>query len=152
MSHEDHKRVLLDLARQLDAGEELDTSQMQYLAIVFYRIASGEDANKVLGVQPLRGQKSSDLVNRRRMSMILHWVACAINPDPDNDKKAMTLSEACIQAMDTIVPEAKAAFPEADYRSYDAEYIQRCWSDPAYAHMRSTKRGYFDMDLPYQTL
>jgi hypothetical protein len=152
MSHEDHKRVLLDLARQLDAGEDLDVSQKKYLAIVFYRIASGEDANKVLGVKPTRGQKLSDVTDKRRMSMILHWVACAMNPEPDSGTGAMTLSEACVQAMDTIVPDAKAAFPGADDRSYDAEYIQRCWSDPAYAHMRSTKRGYFDMDLPYQTL
>ena len=152
MSHEDQKRILLDLARQLDAGEELDASQMRYLAIVFYRIASGENANVVLGVKPSRGQKPADITNRRRMSMILHWVACAMQPSPSSDQKAMTLAEASVLAMDTVVPKAKLAFPGAEDKIYDADYIQRCWTDPAYAHMRSTKRTFFDKDLPYQTL
>lgn len=152
MNHEDHKRVLLSLAHQIDSGKELADSQRQYLAISIYRIATGEDANKVLGVKGTKGKKLSDVIGRRRMSMILHWVAGAMNPDPGTDEKAMTLSEACIAAMETVVPMAKATFPGAENREYDADYIARCWSEPAYVHMRSTERGWFDPDFPYYRL
>jgi hypothetical protein len=152
MSHEDHKRALLALAYQIGSGEDLTRDQQEYLAIVFYRIATGEDANAVLDVRPTRGQKLSDVIARRRMSLILHWVAGAMRPDPNTDEQAMTLSEACVAAMDTIVPRAKKAFPGADNREYDAEYLARCWSDPAYAHMRSHGRGWFDQDFPYYEL
>ena len=152
MSHEDHKRALLDLAYQFDRGDDLTDSQRQYLAVVFYRVATGEDANKVLQLKSTKGKKLSDVIARRRMSLILHWVAGAMHPDPNTDEQAMTLSQACVEAMDTIVPLAKMAFPGADNREYDAEYIARCWSDPTYAHMRSPERGWFDPDFPYHPL
>jgi hypothetical protein len=149
MSPEDQRRALLDLAYQLDGGSDLADSQRQFLALALYRIATGEDANKVLSVRPTRGQKLTDAVDKRRMSLILHWVACAMRPDPKTGEKAMTLVEACEAAMDAIVPHAKVVFPGADERKYEPEYIQRCWSDPVYAHMRSTERGWFDPDFPY---
>ena len=149
LSPEDHKRALLDLSHQLASGDDLTDSQKQYLAIVFYRIATGEDANKVLGVRLERGVKKTDLVARRRMSFILHWVACAMYPDPQTDKQAMTLTQACEAAISAIVPLAKKKFPGADHHTYDVEYIERCWSEPTYAHMRSTQRRWFDPDYPY---
>ena len=152
MSPEDQRRALLDLAYQLDGGADLADSHRQFLALALYRIATGEDANKVLSVRPTRGQKLTDAVDRRRMSLILHWVACAMHPDPNTGEKAMTLAEACEAAMNAIVPHAKVKFPGADNRKYDAEYIQRCSSESMYAHMRSPERGWFDPDFPYYTL
>ena len=152
MSHEDQIRVLFDLSRQLASGDSLTESQQQYLSTAFYKIASGEDANKVLGTRPNRGESLSALIARRRMSLILHWVAGAINPDPSTSERAMTVSEACAAAMTTIVPLAKEMFPGAENRIYDAEYIERCWSEPAYKHMRSTERGWFDQDYPFYEL
>jgi hypothetical protein len=151
MSPEDHRRALLDLAQQLRAGEDLAEGQKQYLSDVFQRIAMGEDANNVLSLKRGRGQKRADVIDKQRMSLILHWVSCAMHPDPDTDttKKAMTLSEACVEAVGAIVPFAKKVFPGGDQHQYDAEYIERCWSDRRYAHMRSPERGWFDPDYPY---
>jgi hypothetical protein len=152
MSHEDTKRVLLDFAFQLDRGEPISDSQREFLSIVLYRIATGEDANKVLGTVGGKGKTLSAIIARRRMSMILHWVAGATDTDSCHETEPMTVSEACVQAMATIVPKAQAAFPGADHREFDAEYIERCWGEPTYKHMRSPERGWFDPDYPYYKL
>lgn len=149
MNHLDHQRILRDLGLQLDRDEPLSEEQQRFLAIVFYRIGTGEDANKVLNVRPHRGERLSAVIARRRMSMILHWVADAIQPDPGASDKAMSVQAACELAVEMIVPVAKTAFPGVDDRKYEAEYIFRCWSDSAYAHMRSPDRGWFDPDFPY---
>ncbi len=152
MSPEDNKRALLDFAFQLHRNEPLSDSQRDFLSIVLYRIATGEDANKVLGTEGGQGQKLSDVVARRRMSMILHWVAGAIDKDPCHETAPMTLNKACVEAMTTIVPIAQAAFPGAEEHEFDAEYIQKCWRKAKYKHMRSTGRGWFDPDYPYYEL
>jgi hypothetical protein len=149
MNSEDQKRALLALANQFAGGEALNEAQRDYMAIVLYRIATGEDANKVLEVHGKRGKKLSDVIARRRLSMILHWIACAMSHDPSSTEKALTLSEACIEAMEAIVPLAKASFPGADHHEYDAQYLERCWREPDYEHMRSTTRSWFDPDFPY---
>lgn len=151
MSYLDNQRVLMSLALQIQRKEPLSEEQLQFLAVVFYRIGAGEDANKVLSVRLQQGQKLSDVVARCRMSLILHWIAGAIQPDPQSNSKHMTVEAACVEAVTTIVPVARKAFPGADSQQYDAEYIQRCWSEPAYAHMRSPDRGWIDSDFPYNT-
>jgi hypothetical protein len=150
MSHLDHQRWLLDMATQLAEGQPLSAEQSLFLAVVLYRIGTGEDANAVLSTRPKRGEKLSAVIARRRMSLILHWVACAISPDPTSKTKAMSLSAACELAMTTVVPLAKSVFPGGDDKEYDADYILRCWSSPRYSHMRSTARNWFDADFPYQ--
>ncbi len=152
MNNLDHRRVLLDLAFQLDRNEPLSPEQIRFLSIVFYRISSGEDANKVLQVKPRPGQKLKDVTARRRLSVILHWIACAVNPDPESQEKATSVEAACELAMQTIVPAAKKMYPGADDHNYEAEYLQRCWHAPEYAHLQSCERGWFDPDYPYYFL
>ncbi len=145
-------RALLDLAYQLDRGDELSADQCNFLAIALYRIGSGEDANHVFNVQGGRGHKLANVIARRRMSVILHWVACKVQPDPDSDEKVMSVSAACEEAISSIVPAAKDIFPGADDTAYDVEYILRCWTDPTNAHMRFPTRGWYDPDYPYYPL
>ena len=140
---------MLALSMQLFRGEPLSQDQTQYLAFVLWRIANGEDANAVLEVRLKRGQRDSDAVAKQRISMILHWVAGAIEPDPRSNQKPLTLEQACTLAVNTIVPLAKSFFPGADNCTYDVEYLLRCWSEPAYQHMRSLDRVFFDNDFPY---
>ncbi len=149
MSPNDRRRILLVLSNQLRAGEELTDDQRSYLSSALYRIGNGEDANRVFDLALTRGETNAKFIARQRMSLILHWVAGAVAPDPTSTQKTLTLAQACEQAMTTIVPRAKAMFPGADDKQYDADYIQRCWSDPLYAHMRSTERGLYDSDFPY---
>ncbi len=150
MSYLDNRRRLLDLAKQIDSGAVLSEEQKGFLAYALSRIGAGEDANEVLGVRLMRGQKLSDVIARQRMSLILHWVAGAIQPDPDSNERAMSVEAACELAVKTIVPFAKAMFPGAEDWQYDVEYLMRCWSEPDYAHLRSPGRGWFDTDYPYQ--
>ena len=152
MDKYDHMRMLLELAYQLDRNEELSIEERKYLAFALARIGKGEDANKVLNLKLARGEKESDAIAGRRMSMILHWVACAVIPDEDLEFKGMSIEKACELACETIVPIAKNFYPGADKTKYDAEYIKRSWSEPANAHMRSPERGWFDPDFPYYQL
>lgn len=145
----DHQRFLLELSYQLDRGDALSEDQRRFLALVLYRVGRGEDANAVLGLKFGQGQSRTKAIARARMSMILHWVACAVSPDPGSPTKTMSVEDACSQAVDTIVPFAKAMYPGSDDHAYDSEYIMRCWGNPKYAHMRSTVRGMLDPDFPY---
>lgn len=150
MSFLDKRRALNELSKQLFRGEMLSEEQSQYLGMIFWRIANGEDANAVLEVRPKRGQTNPKVIARQRMSLILHWVAGAMHPDPnDSTKCPLTVEQACELAMDTIVPIAKKAFPGADECTYDVEYLVRCWSEKGYKHMRLTERGFYDDDFPY---
>ncbi len=149
MNHLDHQRIMLDLAYQLDRNELLLPEQIRFLAIALYRIGTGEDANKVLQVTPKPGQKLKDITARRRLSVILHWIACSVNPDPGSEEKAMSVEAACELATQTIVPAAKKMYPGADDHQYEVEYLLRCWSAPEYAHLQSCERGWFDPDYPY---
>ena len=152
MNRYDHMRALLGLAHQLDRGEELSADQRNFLGIALYRIGTGEDANHAFNVQGGRGLKLADVIARRRMSVILHWVACAVDADAESGETAMSIEAACVEAIDSIVPVAKEAFPGADHCAYDADYIRQCWTDPKYAHMRSPMRSWYDPDFPYSPL
>jgi len=150
MSKRDQLRIFNLLSKQITDGDPLSDSQLSYLAEVFSRISQGENANEVLGLSRQRGQKDADEIARQRMSMILHWIACAVHPDPAADgEKAMSIEEACVSAQTTIVPAAKHAFPGDDGKTYNVEYLIRCWGEPRYKHLRSTRRGTYDADYPY---
>jgi len=148
----DQMRALRGLAQQLDSGEELSAEQRNFLGLALYRIGTGEDANVAFNVQGGRGLKLSDVIARRRMSVILHWVACAVDADSEPGEAAMSIEAACVEAVDSIVPVAKEAFPGADHCVYDVDYIRQCWTDPKYAHLRSPMRGWYDPDFPYAAL
>jgi hypothetical protein len=149
VNHEDQKRALSDLSLRLNRGDLIAEGEMQQLASMLSRIGAGEDANQVLRVKPNRGQKRSDVVANQRMSLILHWVAGCIYPDPDSDEKAMTVAQACEAAVNTIVPVAKQIFPGADDCTYEVEYLQRCWHDKQRKYRRSPLRSPLDPDFPY---
>jgi len=149
MSYLDNRRTLGALAYRVFRLEKLSKEEASYLGIVLGRIARGEDANDVLGVRPQRGQSHEDAISQQRMSLILHWVAAAIELIPDDNGKKLTVQEACEKAMDTIVPFAIQMFPSKKSPTYDAEYLQRRWSSPVCRHMRSPVRKFFDPDFPY---
>jgi len=148
VSPHDRRRALLAMAYRLREGKAPSKTERQYLADALSQIAYGEDANKALGVKLRRGEKSKDAVARRRISMILHWVAAAVEPDPVTGRK-LSVERACERAVSTIVPAAKRAFPGADGKNYEVEYLLRCWKNPKYRHMRSVTRKYLDPDSPY---
>ena len=149
MSPDDQRRVFRDLSCCLARGDEITEDQRSYLSLIFYRISEGEDANHVLQLKLNRGQKQTDLVARKRLSLILHWIACAQRPDLTSETKVLSVEEACVKALEAIVPQAKRFFPGVDDQQYDADYLMRCWSAPEYKHMRSLRRSPFDPDFPY---
>ena len=149
MSHLNKRRVLDTLESQLLRGELLSPEQSQYLGVALWRIANGEDANAVLEVRLKKGQRQTAAIARQRMSLILHWVAVAMEPDPTGCTSPLTVVQACELAVDSIVPIAKKTFPGVDDSTYDVEYLVRCWSEPLYQHMRSIDRQFYDDDFPY---
>ena len=130
-------------------GDGLLDAEREFIGQALERIGYGEDANDVLQTKLKPGQKEKDIIDRQRMSLILHWVHCAMYPDLSTNTQEMSLAEACELAQSTIVPVAKAAFTSAASIVYDPEYIQRCHSAPEYKHLRSPSRSDFDDDFPY---
>jgi hypothetical protein len=151
MSPGDHRRILGALAQQLACGEDLTPEQREFLSRAFYRISNGGDANEVFGVKRGRGKKVKDDLARQGLSQILHWVACAISPDPSSDERAMSVEDAIELAVQEIVPSVLANMPEGDKYEYSVEYLMSCWSDPRYKHMRSPARTFWDPDFPYHS-
>ena len=149
MSYLDNRRMLDKLSLAIYQGNELP-EEREYLVIALFRIATGEDANEVLGVKPTTGRSERDAIAKQRISFILHWVRSYMDANPASDEKRITLEEACIEAEKMIVPVAKKRYPGADMTQYTAEYIQRCHTSPRYKHMRSEIRRWTDDDFPYE--
>lgn len=129
----DIRKRLAAFADKLENKTALNDEEHSYLSNVFRRVADGEDANKVLGVSFMRGQSVNDAIGRQKLSMLLHWVACAIDADTG---LGYTLEEAL-----------EVAHKEFDY-PHDLDYLRKKW----YEHkaMQSTSRYWSDPDSPFQ--
>jgi hypothetical protein len=144
MNHLDNQRILGDLARQMKHGEPLSKEQLDYLEKALERVSNGEDANVVLGVRATRGKSEKDAAARSKHSLILHWMACAI------DSGGLTIEQACVEAMQHIVPAAHQLFGNPDNSIYDAEYLKKLWyRNP---EMQNLDRDVFDHAFPYDPI
>jgi hypothetical protein len=145
MNHLDNQRILGDLARQIEHGEQLSEAQLNYLRESFARIGNGEDANAVFGVRPTRGKSEKDAISRLKHSLILHWMACAID-GPDG----LSVSQASEKAMEIVVPIADELFGNSDNFTYDAAYLRKLWYENP--DMQNLDRGIFDHAFPYDPI
>lgn len=140
------KRLQL-FAKKMSTQSQLTNEEYEFLANVFDRIANGEDANEVLGVNFVRGHTLKNAKNRQAISFIIQWIECAIQPTTDDlPGLGYSVSEACNEA----VPILRKMLGVEDSEKYDAEYIRQCYYKPEFAHMRSTNRGALDQDSPFQ--
>ena len=143
MNPADFRKNLAAFAKQMQQKKGLTDLQFEYLASTFQRIASGEDANKVLGLNYGAGNGPNKERSRQKMSLVLHWIACAIQPQ-ERGGLGYTLEKACVEAGDF----ARTTFDVKGSEKYDADYLKKCWHNPDYAHMRSPTRDHFDPDSP----
>lgn len=145
MNHLDHRRWLGYLAQRLLRNQPLTLAESKFLGGALSRISSGADANKVLGVARRRGQSDADALARKKLSMVMHWVACAIKPVDD---ELPGLGYTINQALEEAVTVARALF-QVDGDRYDAEYLRKCWYAKDKAHMHKLNRTNLDSDSPY---
>jgi hypothetical protein len=145
VNHLDRQRILRVLARQIERGEQLSAAQLNYLGKAFARIGNGEDANRVLGVRATRGKSDKDAISHQKHSLILHWMAGAID-GPDG----LSVSQACEIAMTTLVPLAHEIFGNPDNSVYDAEYLRKMWYENT--EMQKLDRNVFDHAFPYNDI
>ena len=129
----DRRKHLAAFSKKIRRGGRVTKAQALYLANVFERISKGEDANYVLGVKYSRGQSQNDAIGRQKLSEVLHWVACAIDPDTGH---GYTL-EAALSA-------ARVAFRYP----HDLDYLRKKWYE--HPHMQSPCRTWRDQDSPFQ--
>jgi len=145
MNHLDHRRRLGYLAQRLLRNQPLTLAESKFLGGALSQISSGADANKVLGVARRRGQSDADALARKKLSMVMHWVACAITPvDDELPGLGYTLNK----ALEEAVKIARALF-QVDGDQYDASYLRKCWYAKDKAHMHNVIRTDRDADLPY---
>ena len=120
-------------------------AESKFLGDALSQISSGANANKVLGVARRRGQSDADALARKKLSMVMHWVACAITPvDDEFPGLGYTLNQALEEATNV----ARALF-KVDGEQYDVEYLRRCWYAKDKAHMQNVRRTNLDGDFPY---
>ena len=150
MSYQDQKRRIRRLAQALEKGTSVDQLEMNFLIESLWQIGNGADANVALGVKLRKGQKNKDLIDRQRLSFILHWIQCAMYPDPGSEKQELSLAKACEKAELEVVPLAKQLYPGGSSHSYNAEYLERCHGAPEYKHLHTSVRTWIDDDFPYQ--
>jgi hypothetical protein len=142
----DTRKRLKAFAEQMKEGCAPSDEQYRYLHWAFEKIAAGEDANKVLGVAFSRGKKKSDAEARQKMSFVLHWVACAVEPrDGDLPGQGYTHEKAFEEA--AIL--ARQIFGVSETDKYDAQYIKKCWYAKDKQHMQSPVRQSFEPDSPF---
>ena len=130
----DTRKRLAGFAKQLKAGKTITKEQTQYLVNVFERISQGEDANRVLDVTYSRGRSEKDALARQSLSMIFHWVACAIETDPMTGQKIL---------LEDALEQAHKLFK---YK-HDLKYLRDKW----YEHkpMQSPLRTWSEPDSPF---
>lgn len=143
MNPTDYRKKLTAFAQQMQQKKQLTESQFEYLAKVFAKISAGEDANKVLGLNYSAGNGPKKERARQKISFVLHWIACAIEPK-ERDGLGYTLEKACAEA----VAVARKNFGIEGSEKYDTDYLKKCWHNPDYAHMQSPTRDHFDSDSP----
>jgi len=131
----DHLKRIKSFAEQLKNKQPLTAEQYQYLANVFERIGNGEDANHVLGINYKRGSSEKDAEARQQISLAMHWIASAIQPET-NEGLGYTLDK---------------AFEEAEkyFRDFSYEMLKKHWYALDKKHMQNPSRGAFDPDSPY---
>jgi hypothetical protein len=139
----DQRRALRDLAGQLLRGEALLPVQSSYLGLAFLRIADGENANSVLSVSPRKGQTDAQAMSRQNLSIVMHWIAGAVAPEPVG--YGYSVEKACQEA----VPIAQKQFGDSTGEKYDALYLRKKWYE--YQHMQSDTRLFYDKDFPYSS-
>ena len=144
----DVKKRLQVFAKKMSNKSLLTNEEYEFLAKVFDRIANGEDANEVLGVKFARGNSLTHAKNRQAISFIIHWIECAIQPtDGEIPGLGFSVSQACTEA----APILRTMLGVKGTEKYDAEYIRQCYYNQDFAHMRSTSRGVFEQDSPFQS-
>ena len=143
----DNRKYLKYLSKKLSTKASLTDEERKFLSTILSRIAYGEDANKVLGVQFGRGSSLADAKSRQVISFAIHWIECAIQPtDSELPGHGYSVTQACAE----IAPILRKMLGEEYSEKYDTEYIRQCYYKPEYSHMRSVERGTFDMDSPFQ--
>jgi hypothetical protein len=148
MSYEDQQRRLRMLAQGLAQRGAVTPEEAGYLARCLHEISMGKDANDVFGTRRKRGQKIADVDARMKISFILQWIACAIEPE-NGDVPPMTLTAALEAASEKMVPLANEIWGNVDGFEYSVEYLKACWDNPRYRHMRSPDRTAWDDDFPF---
>jgi hypothetical protein len=134
----EQRRRILRFAERLRRGEQPDVEQVVWLTQVLQDIGEGRDANEAFGLKGVRGKKRSDVVSRRRISEVLHLVACArADTDPE---QAFELGARRLRQLHGLAPD------DPDDR-YSVETVRRYWD--RYKHLQSPIRLTGEKDFPY---
>ena len=133
----DHRKNWITFTHQLRAKKALQPEQFEHLAKVFEDILNGVDANEALGLKYARGNSPDKATARQKISLVLHWVSCAIAPESE-DGLGMSLAEAFEAAADAF-----------EQFGYPPEQIEKYWYHKDKLHMHNEEQGHFDQDSPF---
>ncbi len=138
MNPADQKKRFRAFAKQLENGEPPTKEQTEYLIHIFRGIADGRDPTRLLGLTYGDGKSKQDETSRAYMDLVMHWIACAIEPDTDQNGKPIK-SYSLKEAFEEGSKIARKLFGATDPDSYDPAYIKKKW----YEHKKQGKASIF---------
>ena len=149
MNPADQKKLFRAFAKQLENGFPPTDEQTQYLIHVFRGMGAGRDPARILGLTYGDGKSKQDETSRSNMDFIFHWIACATDPDIDQNGqpiKPYSMKEAFEEGSRI----ATKLFGEDSDCSYDPAYIRKMWYEKKKIHQANTLRSASDRDSIYE--
>jgi hypothetical protein len=138
MNPANQKKRFRAFAKQLENGEPPTKEQTEYLIHIFRGIADGRDPTRLLGLTYGDGKSKQDETSRGYMDFVMHWIACAIEPDADQNSKLIK-PYSMKEAFEEGSKIARRLFEVTDSDSYDPAYIKKKW----YQHKKQGKASIF---------
>ena len=88
---------LRKLARQLAAGTDIGSTDLDFLVDALLKIADGSDAEIALGVKAKKGERKGSNVRKTKLNqqLAMGWMAVAIRPE-EEDGLGLTIKDAAL--------------------------------------------------------
>lgn len=149
MNPANQKKLFRAFAKQLENGLPPTKEQTEYLIHIFRGIADGRDPVRILGLTYGNGKSKQDETSRAYIDLVMHWIACAIKPDTDQNGKPIK-PYSMREAFEEGSKIARKLFKVTDPNSYDPAYIKKKWYQLKKQGKASIYRTAADQDSIYE--
>ena len=149
MTPEDQKKRFRAFAKQLENGHPPTKEQTEYLIHLFRGIGTGRDPARILGLTYGDGKSKQDEISRVIMDFVMHWIACAIEPDVDQNGKPIK-PYSMFKAFQEGSRIAKHLSGTEKPDAYDPTYIRKVWYERKKQGKVRAVRSAFDTDSIYE--
>jgi len=149
MTPADQKKRFRAFAKQLENGHPPTKEQTEYLIHLFRGIGTGRDPVRILGLTYEDGKSKQDEASRVMLDFVMHWIACATEPDVDQNGKTIE-PYSMAKAFQEGSRMAKQLSGTKKPDTYDPAYIRKVWYERKKQGKVHTVRSASDLDSIYE--